>query len=187
MNTRYLILAASLAALNLALGKVAATLSLPVYLDTIGTIIAAVMMPWRYAVCVGVGTSLLAGIIINPVYPFYAGNQFLIATLAYVFVRFRMFTAWWKAALCGACLALAAAIAAAPVTVLLFGGVTLSGTTAINAVLMAAGNNIWKAVLTGSLVIESIDKIAACLIAWIVLDRLPKEMLNAPKTADDAT
>ena len=81
MNTRALVLTASLMALNLTLGKIAATLSLPVYLDTIGTIIAATMLPWRYAVATGVGTSLLAGLVIHPAYPFYAGNQFIIASL----------------------------------------------------------------------------------------------------------
>ncbi len=178
MNTRALVLAASLMALNLTLGKIAATLSLPVYLDTIGTIIAAAMLPWRYAVIVGVGTSLLAGLAIHPAYPFYAGNQFVIATLVYFAIRIGMFTTWWKAAISGFCLAIAAAITAAPVTVIVFGGVTLSGTTAINAVLMAAGTSIWKSVLTGSLLVESIDKVAACIIAWVVLTRIPEELLR---------
>ena len=65
----------------------------------------------------------------------------------------------------------------APVTVLMFGGVTLGGTTAINAVLMAAGQNIWKSVLGGSLVIESLDKVAACMIASIVFRRLPRSLI----------
>ena len=182
MNTRALVLAASLMALNLALGKIAATLSLPVYLDTIGTIIAAAMLPWRYAVTIGVGTSLLAGLVIHPAYPFYAGNQFVIATLVYFAMRLHMFGAWWKAIAVGFCLAVAAAIVAAPVTVIVFGGITLSGTTAINALLMAAGQNIWTSVLSGSLLIESVDKVAACLIAWYVLDRLPAQLLTSHKT-----
>lgn len=178
MNTRSLVLTASLMALNLTLGKIAATLSLPVYLDTIGTIIAATMLPWRYAVATGVGTSLLAGLVIHPAYPFYAGNQFIIASLVYFGVRIGIFKTWWKAGITGFFLAVIAAITAAPVTVMVFGGVTLSGTTSINAILMAAGNNIWQSVLTGSLLIESIDKVAACLLAWFIIDRLPEEMLN---------
>lgn len=177
MKIRLLVLTASLMALNLVLGKVAASLSLPVYLDTIGTILAAVMLPWRYAVLVGVGTSLLAGILIHPAFPFYAGNQFLIATMAYLGVRLGMFSAWWKAAIGGFFLAFAASLAAAPVTVVMFGGVTLSGTTAINAVLMAAGKSIWQSVLTGALLIESIDKVAASVVAWFVLQRLPPELI----------
>ena len=162
MNTRALVLTASLMALNLTLGKIAATLSLPVYLDTIGTIIAATMLPWRYAVATGVGTSLLAGLVIHPAFG----------------VRIGIFKTWWKAGITGFFLAVIAAITAAPVTVMVFGGVTLSGTTSINAILMAAGNNIWQSVLTGSLLIESIDKVAACLLAWFIIDRLPEEMLN---------
>lgn len=177
-HTRALTLCASLMALNLVLGKVAATLSLPVYLDTIGTIIAAAMLPWRFAVLVGVGTSLLAGLVIHPAYPFYAFNQFVIATLVYFAVRAGFFSAWWKSGLTGFLIAVVASITAAPVTVLVFGGVTLSGTTAINAVLMATGKTIWQSVVTGALIIESGDKIAACLIAWFVLKRLPENMIS---------
>ena len=144
------------------------------------------MLPWRYAVVVGVGTSLLAGLVIHPAFPFYAGNQFVIATLVYFAIRFGMFSTWWKAAILGFGLAVAAAITAAPVTVIVFGGVTLSGTTAINAVLLAAGKSIWQAVLTGSLLVESIDKVAACIIAWVVLNRIPDELLRtgASKASD---
>ena len=64
-------------------------------------------------------------------------------------------------------------------TVVAFGGVTLSGTTAINAVLLASGQSIWKAVLGGSLIIESLDKVSAAVLAWLVLRRLPADLLTA--------
>jgi energy-coupling factor transport system substrate-specific component len=178
MNSRNIVFSASFIALNLLLGKLAATLSLPVYLDTVGTIIAAVMLPWRYAVLVGVGTSLIAGVVIHPSFPFYAFTQATVATVIYLLAKKNWFSAWPKAVCAGLLLALIAAIVSAPVTVVVFGGVTLSGTTALNAVFMAAGKNVWQAVVTGSLLVESIDKVSACVIAWLVLRRLPQQILG---------
>lgn len=178
MNSRAITFSASFIALNLLLGKIAATLSLPVYLDTVGTILAAVMLPWRYAVLVGIGTSLIAGVVIHPAFPFYAFTQATVATVISFFARLGWFSRWYLAALSGIILGVVAAIVSAPVTVIMFGGVTLSGTTALNVVLLAAGKNVWQAVLTGSMFVESIDKVSACIVAWLVLRRLPNYLLK---------
>jgi len=172
MQTRKVFIAAAAIALNLVLGKVAAMASLPVYLDSVGTILAAALIGWA-AVGVGIGTSLLAGFIINPFYPPYAGTQATIAVLAVCLCRLGAFKRWWTAILAGYAIALVAVVVSAPVTVLLFGGVTQSGTTGINALLIAAGANIWKSVLGGSFLIESFDKPAAAATAFLVIRRLP--------------
>lgn len=179
MDARRLILAASLVALNVVLGKVAATLSLPVYLDTIGTILAGALLPWPIAIAVGVCTSALAGIVIHPAFWYYFFTQATVAMVAVVLLKQGAFNRWWTAALGGLFIALCATLVSAPVTVLAFGGVTLSGTTAINAVLLASGQSIWKAVLGGGMLIESIDKVTASVIAWLVLKRLPAALLQS--------
>ena len=83
---------------------------------------------------------------------------------------------WWQAILAGFVIAGVAVIVSAPVTVVLFGGVTLSGTTAINAILLASGRNIWQAVIGGSLFVEILDKPFAAFLAWLALRRLPDSM-----------
>ena len=178
MDTRRTVLTASLIALNLALGKTAASLSLPIYLDTIGTIIAGAILPWPYAVMVGASTSSVAGVVIHPAFPYYAGTQSVIALLSVGLLKLGAYKRITTSLLAGCCIALTATIVSAPITVLVFGGMTLSGTTAINGLLIASGQTIWKAVLGGSIVIESIDKIAASLLAWVVLKRLPSELLR---------
>lgn len=183
MRTQITVTVASLIALNLVMSKVAATLSLPVYCDSLGTIVAAAILPWWAAVLVGVSTSLGAGLIVHPAFFYYAGTQATIAILAVVFVRMGAMRQLWTAVLAGLAIAVCGAIVSAPVTVLVFGGVTLGGTTAINALLMAAGQSIWKSVLGGSLLIESLDKVAACMVASIVLRRLPRSLIA--RAADD--
>lgn len=176
MNARTTFVAASCLALNLSLAKAAAVLSLPVYLDCVGTILAAALLPWWMAIVVAVGTSLLGGIVINPYFAAYAGTQLVIALVSLLAFRWNLFAKWWTAILAGFLIAIAAVFASAPVTAMLFGGVTLSGTTAINAILIASGQSIWKSVITGALFIESIDKPTAALLAWLTLRRLPANL-----------
>jgi energy-coupling factor transport system substrate-specific component len=150
-----------------------------VYLDSIATILAGALLPWPYAVLVGVSTSLVAGILIHPAYPYYAGTQAAIAILSVLLLRMGAYKRPFTAVLSGGAIAIVAAIVSAPVTVLVFGGVTLSSTTAINAILIASGQTVWKSVIGGSLVIESIDKIAASTLAWFVLKRIPAELFKS--------
>ena len=173
MKTKAVFIAALLLTLNLVLGKLAATLSLPVYLDSVGTIIAAALLPLPYAIAVGVCTSLAGGLIINPYFPPYAPVQFVIALVATALYRAGFLRRWWSALIAGFLIGLAAMITAAPITTVVFGGVTLTGTTAINAVLIASGHSILKSVLGGSFLIESVDKPAAAFLAYLVLKRLP--------------
>ncbi len=178
MRNRFHMTIATLVALNLIMSKVAATLGLPVYLDTIGTIVGAALLPWWATVLVGAATSFGAGILTHPAFFYYIGNQIVVALLAIGFIKMGAFRKLWSAAAVGFFIAICASIVAAPVTVLVFGGVTLGSTTAINAVLMAAGQNIWQSVISGSLIIESVDKIAACLTAVVVIRRLPRKLKN---------
>lgn len=178
MRTQTTVMAASLIALNLAMSKVAATLALPVYLDSVGTILAAAVLPWWATVLVGAATSILAGFVVHPAFFYYVGTQVTIALIAILAMRLGAFRQLWTAVFAGLLIAICAALVSAPVTVLVFGGVTLGGTTAINAVLMAAGQNVWKSVLGGSMLIEGVDKVAACLLAAVVLRRLPSTLIG---------
>ena len=172
-HSRMLAIAAACIALNLAVGKVANLLSLPVYLDTAGTITGAILLNPVLAILVGAATSLLGSVVINPVYAFYAGTQIVVAITAILAIKYGLFKTFWGAAITAVAIAVVAAIASAPVTVLVFGGVTVPGATAINAVLIAAGHNLWQAVITGSLIVEIADKLATTLTAWIIYQRLP--------------
>jgi energy-coupling factor transport system substrate-specific component len=179
--SRDIAIAAACIALNLAAGKVANLLSLPIYLDSAGTVIAAALLSPILAAAVGVSTALLGAVVINPVYAFYAGTQLAIAITAVVMLRIGGFRRVWWAILVGIVIAIVAAIVSAPVTVLLFGGVTVPGTTAINAVLIASGQNLWTAVITGSLLVETADKVTAVVLAWLVVQRLPQRLRANPQ------
>jgi energy-coupling factor transport system substrate-specific component len=174
---RRIALAASCIALNLMAGKVAALLGLPVYFDAVGTILAAALLPATYAVAAGAATSLLAWVVIYPTFIFFIGTQAAIALVAAAAMRLGAFRRLWSSVLAGLVIAAVAALVSTPVSVLVFGGVTLPSITAVNAVLLAAGQQLWTAVATGGFFIEAIDKTAAAVIAWLVLQRLPQRLV----------
>jgi energy-coupling factor transport system substrate-specific component len=159
-------------ALNVGLGKVSNLIGLPLSMDTIGTILAAALMPWRLTLLVGVLSSAIASIVIHPAFLFYGGTQVVIAIAACALVRARGFRNPWLAAMSGLVIGVLSAIVSAPVTAVVFGGVSVPSLTAINAVLLASGTSLWQSVVTGALVVESLDKIFAGLIAYHILKRV---------------
>ena len=70
-----LAIAAACVALNLAVGKIATLLSMPLPLDTIGSVTGAALLPPALAIAVGAITAALGLAVINPVYPDYIGTQ----------------------------------------------------------------------------------------------------------------
>lgn len=183
MKTSALLIAATCVAINLVLAKVASMLALPVFLDSAGTFVAAALLPLPTAIGVAALTSLVGGMVLNPFFPFYIGTQVAIAITAWACTRAGWMRSPWMAIATGIIAACVAVIVSAPVTVVLFGGVTYGTTTAFNAIFIAAGQSIWKSVISGSAIIESVDKPAAALLAWTALSRLPKRIHAIRTTA----
>jgi energy-coupling factor transport system substrate-specific component len=182
LNLRALSVASALLALNVGLAKSAALLSLPLFLDSVGTLIGGALLPAPYVVGVAVMTSLLGGLVIHPAFPFYVGTQVVIALLSLLAVRRGLLSKWWSSILVGVAIGIMAAVVSAPVTAVVFGGVTLGGATAINALLLATGRSVWKAVVAGSLFVEMLDKPAAALLAHLAILRLPDRFLRAARS-----
>lgn len=177
--TRIAVFAAVCVALNVGLNKIAAVLQLPVFMDTVGTILSAALVPPLFSVLVGVVSNFIGGVVTNPAIPFYSGTQVIIAIMAIFAFRQGWFDRLWSALATGLAIGIVSAIVSAPITVLMFGGITQPGATALNAVLLAAGNSLWSAVLSGTLIVSSVDKVIAAGIVWLLLQRLPRNLILA--------
>ena len=70
-----------------------------------------------------------------------------------------------------------AAVASVPVTTLLYGGVSLAGSDAITTFFKVAGMPLWKSVLFGSLVTDTVDKLITALICLALMRSMPPRML----------
>jgi len=161
-------------ALNVAIGQLVFALKVPLYLDSIGTVLVGVLVgPWAGA---------LTGFLSNVVWTFtglfpeaiaWAGVAAIIGALAGAFRAGDWMKKWWKSAIAGLITGVIAAILSAPIAAYVFGGVTGSGTDALVAMFRAAGLDMLGANMAQGVVSDPIDKAVTFLITWAVLQALP--------------
>ena len=76
------------AALNVAVGYLVSMLKLPLYLDSIGTILIAALCGWRYGMIVGFAALAVLSVTSTPTVITYAGTVIVIAVCASLLERF---------------------------------------------------------------------------------------------------
>ncbi len=161
-------------AINIAIGTLIYALKLPLYLDSIGTVLVGLLAgPWA-----GLVTGALSNLIwgfsgINPAYTPYFYVAGVIGLLAGVFANLGWAKKWWLWLLGGLITGVVAAIIGAPLTAYLYGGVTGSGTDLIVAALRASGANVIQAAFGQGIVSDPVDKVASFLIVWLIVKALP--------------
>ena len=177
MSPRLLALIPLAVGINLALGKIASATSLPVYLDTVGTVLVAAL--------VGPGAAVITGLLSQTTFTILDGKlmwmAFLpvhlgVALFAGWMARLGMFASPLRAAGSGFGLGILAATLSWPISYLLFGGVTAGGVTIITTVFTALGVPLEWAVYGASLSTDVLDKSVTFLLVYVVLASLPRRM-----------
>jgi energy-coupling factor transport system substrate-specific component len=165
-------------AINVAVGQLALAVKVPLYLDSIGTVLVGVLAgPWAGAV-----TGFLSNVIWTvagwyiPAIAF-AGVAAVIGALAGAFGRAAWLHVWWKALLAGLLTGLAAALLSAPIATYVFGGVMGSGTDTLVALARSVGLDSLGANIAQGTFSDPIDKMITYLIIFGALRALPSRFL----------
>lgn len=172
-STRALVLSAIGIALNMALGQAASFLNLPIFLDSIGTVLAAVLCGPVIGGLTGLLTNLLWGLIQGPTAAFFAPVALVIGVVAGLLARAGMFRTWWQAAIAGVVIAVALSFVAVPIRIYLFGGVTGSGADFVVAYLLKVGESLSGSVLLTVVGSNLADKVVTALLVWGIIRGLP--------------
>ncbi len=173
-STRVLVLMAIGIAVNMALGQITQMVKLPIFLDSLGTMVIAVMAgPWA-GLITGVVTNLIWGVILSPTAAAFAPVAGVIGLVAGLLARAGMFRGPVQAAISGAIIAVALAFVAVPIRVWLFGGVTGSGADFLTGWLLQTGRDLFSSTLYTVVVSNLADKIITALLAWAILRGLPQ-------------
>jgi len=164
-------------ALNLAIGTLVQIIKLPVFLDSVGTVIVAVLSGPLPAILTAVVTVLVGGLLTNPVLPWFVGTAIAIGWFSGFCANRGAFRRVWLWGLCGVAMGVIAAVVSAPVVVYLFAGITQSGSSLVVAYLMAAGKTVLNSVLLAGIACDPVDKLLTFLIVWALLRGLPVKLL----------
>jgi energy-coupling factor transport system substrate-specific component len=165
-------------AVNLALGGVVHILKVPIFLDAIGTMVVTLIVGLRAGVITGVGSFLIAGALVNPIYPWFSGTQVAIALFTFLVAKIGGYRTIPSRIVFGFALGIVAGIFSAPIKVYLFGGIDGSGSSLITAYLIATGKNILESVLWSGLAAEPLDKMIQTFMAYALVRGLPSDLLS---------
>lgn len=163
-------------ALNLALGAVVAALKLPLFLDSVGTILVAALAGPVAGAVTGLLSNAVLGLLSSPIFFAFMPVTVVIGVLAGLAARLGVFRSAWVAAPAGAVIGVAAAVAAVPIVIALFGGVTASGTGIATVALRAAGLSLAASAAIAGAASDIVDKAVSCVLVALVIARLPRRI-----------
>ncbi len=173
-NTLTLALIPVAIAINIAIGQIIVLLKLPIYLDSIGTVLVGLLAGPVAGLITGALSNLIWGLSgLNPTYTPFFYVAAVIGLLAGIFARLGWAHKIWMWAIGGLITGVVAAILSAPTSAVVFGGVTGAGTDLIVAALRASGAGIMQATFGQGIVSDPLDKLASFLVVYLIVLALP--------------
>jgi energy-coupling factor transport system substrate-specific component len=191
-TTPRLILIALGAALNCSIGTIVYLVKLPIYLDSIGTILIALLLaPDRMAALVCAWAAGWVGLavsgLINPFLPWFALTDLAIAVVAALLIvpaaatfrarPLRSAPFAIQVGVCGVVTGVVSAIVSAPVVVYLFGGITGSGSALVVALFLKDGLHLMSAAILSGLAADPLDKVLQVLLAALLYRATPADFI----------
>lgn len=160
--------------INIAVGQLVSLLKLPIFLDSIGTVLVAVLAgPWAGGLA-GLITNLIWGVISSPVAAAFAPVAMVIGIAAGYCARMGLFKNWWTAILAGLIITIFNSVVAVPIRLYMFGGITGSGADFAMAYLLALGRDLFGSVVVTVFTSNVIDKVVTAALVWGIVKGLPE-------------
>lgn len=174
--------------INIIGGTLASTLKLPLFLDTIGTMLSAVLLgPWSGALT-GLLSNVFQGIVSGPTtIPFGIVNA-VIGLIVGVIAMKRGFEDYFTPLLVGVILAVVAPLIGTPIAVYLFGGLTGGGVDILYGIILGSTDRIFSSAFLARIPTNLIDKALSAYLVMLIFRGLPlqwKNVASGKKTRDN--
>lgn len=160
-------------AINMIGGQLISMLKLPIFLDSIGTLIGAVLLGPVVGMLIGLVTNLIWGLLTDPIAAAFAPVAMVIGLVAGLLAKAGWFRTLPKVIASGVVITLAVMVVAVPLRTALFAGVTGSGADLFVAWMHSMGQNLVESVAITVLGANLVDKILTAIIVWLLLRQLP--------------
>ncbi len=159
---------------NIVIGQLVSLLKLPIFLDSIGTILVGVLAGPVAGGLTGLLTNLIWGIISSPVAAAFSPVAMVIGIVAGLCARYGLFKSWWLAIIAGVIITVFNAIVAVPIRLYMFGGITGSGADFLTAYMLALGKDLFGSVIVTVFTSNLLDKVATAILVWGIIKALPE-------------
>lgn len=163
-------------AINFVGGQIALLLKLPLYLDSIGTILVGATCGALPGALVGLLSNAINSITSPPTFAFAILNV-LFGLLAGLLGRYGVFRNWWKTLLSAILFAFIGGFGGALITIFVLGGAAVGGIGIVVGALVATGMSVNTANFVAQLPIDVIDKVPTVLIVFAIISGIPRRLL----------
>jgi energy-coupling factor transport system substrate-specific component len=161
--------------INVIGGMLATSLKLPVFLDTIGTILAAAILgPWWGALTGGLSNVIMS--LQSPMDMWFAIVNIAVGLIVgFISMKFG-FQKWLVVLITGLILAVVSPIIGTFIATYVYGGLTGGGIDIFTAGLMKSGADVFTAAFIPRIFSNGIDKLLSVFIVWGVIMALPRNL-----------
>jgi energy-coupling factor transport system substrate-specific component len=177
ISPRLFALVPAAVAVNLVVGTIVKELALPVFLDTLGTVLVAALVGFPAGVLVGTISQLLLGLLTGYLYLPFVVVQWLLALIVAGATRQHGFASLWRTLAWGVIAGLCCGLLSALISYSFFQGSTGGGVSWVVAALRSVGLPLGLAVTIGSSGTDLLDKLIVIVVAGLLLRTLPKRIL----------
>lgn len=172
-------------AVNIVLGIATSALKLPLYLDTLGTVLTAILIGPLPGAIVGALTNIITGFIYSVRdIPFLLVNVTVALIVGFVAKRFK-FT-YVTAFITGLILSIVCPLIGTPIGIAIYGGLTGTASDVIVMLLRSTGSSIFAASFIAKIGNNLVDKVGTCLLAVLIIKYLPFTIKNSFKNYMEA-
>lgn len=174
ISTKKIALIALCVGLNYIGGNIALFLRLPIYLDSIGTIMAAFLLGPIAGMAAGLLSSLLSGITTDLFSLYYIPVALCTGFIAgMVYQRLHK---PWRVPIEAAVISLPGTLISSFITYFLFGGITSSGSSIIVQLIHGLGLNQLTSVILVQVITDYADRLLSVVVVLSVIAMLPKKV-----------
>ncbi|MBP3088981.1 ECF transporter S component [Corynebacterium sp. sy017] len=164
--------------LNIVVGQIIGSIGVPLYLDSVGTVLVAALAGPVAGLATGTLSSVVWGLLTPAALPFAAVSASIGAFSGWL-IKKGAFRNIFTVIISGAILGIVCGSLSSPVAAFVYGGTAGVGTGAVVSALREMGNSLLASVTLQSFISDPLDKAIVMLIVWVTVKSLPKRTLAA--------
>ena len=164
-------------AMNIVLGIITSALGIPLYLDTLGTVLSAAILGPLPGIIVGALSNIITGLIYSVSdIPFCLVNMAVGLVVGLVAKKFKF--DWIQALIVGLVLSVLCPEIGTPSGSVVYGGLNGTFSDVLVMSLVQGGKSIFQASFLRNIASNLIDKVGTCLIGCALIKAMPMRFLD---------